>query len=269
MTPNPLAGTGEAAPTPPRPRRVFRRIRVTRTEQLSPHMVRVTFTGDDLSAFAWNGPAAHIKLVFPEAGQVEPALPQPEGPRPNNIRTYTPRRFDPAVPELDVEFVLHGDGPASNWASQVQVGQSLVLAGPGPNYQVDPAADWFLLAGDDTAIPAISTILDALPAATRAIVILEVQDPQEEQALHSAAALEVTWLHRGSNQPDALLEQALRDFSLPSGDGRIYVGAESGAMRRIRQHLLRERGLDARQIVTRGYWKAGATNYTDHDYGTD
>ena len=95
-------------------------------------MVRVTFTGDDLAAFGWNGPAAHIKLIFPEDGQAEPPMPQPDGPRPTRIRTYTPRRFDPAVPELDVEFVLHGDGPASTWAAQAQAGQALVLGGPWP-----------------------------------------------------------------------------------------------------------------------------------------
>jgi NADPH-dependent ferric siderophore reductase len=232
-------------------------------------MVRVTFTGDDLAAFGWNGPASHIKLVFPEAGQNEPTMPEPDEFRPNSMRTYTPRRFDPLVPELDVEFVLHGEGPGSNWASQAQVGQGLVLAGPGPNYQIDPVADWYLLAGDDTALPAISSILEALPATTKAYILLEVADVQDEQNLQSPAQLEVTWLHRGSNQPDAVLEQALRDFKLPPGKGRVYVGSEAAAMRRMRQHLLRERDLDASRIVTRGYWKLGATNYTDRDYGTD
>lgn len=269
MTSNSPTRPGDTASTSPRPRRVFRRIRVTRIEQLTPHMVRVTFTGDDLAAFAWNGPAAHIKLVFPEAGQTEPAMPQPDGPRLPNVRTYTPRRFDPTGPELDVEFVLHGDGPASDWASQVQVGQGLVLAGPGPNYQIDPAADWYLLAGDDTAIPAISSILDALPTATKAYVLLEVADAQEEQTLQSAAELDVAWLYRGSRPADAALEQAVHDFPLPAGNGRIYIGCESGVMRRIRQHLLRERGQDAARLVTRGYWKLGDINYTDHDYGTD
>jgi NADPH-dependent ferric siderophore reductase len=103
--------TSEGADVPPpRRRRVMRRVRVTRVEQLSPRMVRVTFTGDDLGAFAWNGPAAHIKLIFPEDGQTEPLMPQPDGPRSTRMRTYTPRRFDPAVPELDVEFVLHAEG---------------------------------------------------------------------------------------------------------------------------------------------------------------
>lgn len=268
--------TAEAPPSsesagPPRRRRVMRRVHVTRVEQLSPRMVRVTFTGDDLGTFGWNGPAAHIKLIFPEEGQAEPTPPAPDGPRPTRMRTYTPRRFDPSVPELDVEFVLHGEGLASAWAAQAEVGQVLYLSGPGPNYHIDPDAAWFLLAGDDTALPAIATILDALPAGARARVLLEVADAHEERPLASAAQLDVTWLHRGGDvaRADAALEAAVRAEPLPAGAGRVYVGCEAAAMRRIRRHLLEERGLDPATIVTRGYWKLGATNYTDHDYGTD
>jgi NADPH-dependent ferric siderophore reductase len=261
---------GADAP-PPRRRRVMRRVQVTHVEQLSPRMVRVTFTGDDLGAFAWNGPAAHIKLIFPEDGQAEPPMPQPDGPRSTRMRTYTPRRFDPAVPELDVDFVLHGDGPASAWAAQAKVGQALILAGPGPNYQIDPDADWFLLAGDDAALPAIETILDALPAEAQVRVLLEVVDEHEERPLSTAAQLDITWLHRAaySAQVGIALENAVRTMQLPTGNGRVYIGCEAAAMRRIRKHLLQERGLDPATIVTRGYWRLGAVDYTDHDYGTD
>lgn len=267
--PAPVSSTQEQAP--PRRRRVLRRVRVVRTEQLSPRMVRVTFTGDDLAAFAWNGPAAHIKLAFPEPGQTEVPLPEPDGPRPATMRTYTPRRFDPAVPELDIEFVLHGDGPASAWAAQAEPGQGLLLAGPGPSYQIVPDAAWFLLVGDDAALPAIQTILDALPAGVRAHALLEVAAAGEERPLATAAQLDVTWLHRDPDpaRADAALEAAVRAFALPDGAGRVYVGGEAAAIRRIRRHLLQDRGLDSATIVTRGYWKLGATNHTDHDYGTD
>lgn len=264
----PSSAQGADAP-PPRRRRVMRRVRVTRVEQLSPRMVRVTFTGDDLSAFTWSGPAAHIKLIFPEDGQAEPAMPEPDGPRPARMRTYTPRRFDPTIPELDVEFVLHGEGPASSWAAQAQLGQVLILSGPGPSYQIDPGADWLLLAADDAALPAIQTILDALPPTTRVHALLEVADAHEERSLSTDAQLDITWLHRNGQRADATLEAAIRNLSLPEGNGRIYVGCEAGAMRRIRRHLLEEGGLDPATIVTRGYWKQGETNYTDRDYGTD
>jgi NADPH-dependent ferric siderophore reductase len=271
MTTDTLSTSDGADAPPPRRRRVMRRVRVTRVEQLSPRMVRVTFTGDDLGTFAWNGPAAHIKLIFPEEGQTEPLMPQSDGLRSTRMRTYTPRRFDPTVPELDVEFVLHGDGPASSWAAQAKVGQALILGGPGPNYQIDPDVQWFLLAGDDAALPAIETILDALRAEARVRVLLEVVDEHEERPLSTAAQLDNTWLHRGPSpaEADTALEAAVRAMQLPAGNGRFYVGCEAAAMRRIRKHLLQERGLNPATIVTRGYWKLDAVDYTDHDYGTD
>ena len=249
----------------------MQRVRVTRVVQLTPHMVRVTLTGDDLGAFGWNGPAAHIKLVFPEAGQAEPLLPEPDGPRPTRMRTYTPRRFDPAVPELDVEFLLHGDGPASAWAAQAQPGQGLLLSGPGPSYPIAPDAEWFLLAGDDAALPAIETILAALPTGVPVRAVLEVMDAREERSLATPARLDVTWVHRDPDpaRADAALEAALFAMPLPAGNGRIYIGCEATAMRRIRAHLLHERGLDPATLITRGYWRREATNYTDRDYGTD
>lgn len=254
-----------------RRRRVMRRVTVSHVQQLSPRMVCVTFTGDELAPFVWNGPAAHIKLVFPEEGHAEPAIPQPDGPRPTRMRTYTPRRFDPSLPELDVAFVLHGDGPAAQWAAQARPGQMLILGGPGPSYQIDPDAEWFLLAGDAAALPAIETILEALPAGVLARVIVAVADEREERPLTSAAQLQVTWLPQDGNatQADGALEAAVRTLALPVGNGRIYLGCEAAAMRRLRRHLLVERHLDPSRIVTRGYWKLGAVNYTDHDYGTD
>jgi NADPH-dependent ferric siderophore reductase len=87
--------------------------------------------------------------------------------------------------------------------------------------------------------------------------------------MYSDAQLDITWLHRGAHPADTALEDAHRTVEFPAGNGRIYVGCEAAAMRRIRTHLLHERGLDPATIVTRSYWKLGAVDYTDHDYGTD
>ena len=239
-TPSPTAD-GAAQPAPRR-RRPLRRVCVADVARLTPQMVRVTFTGDDLAAFTWNGPAAHIKLGFPEAGQAEPPPPTPDGPRPSIMRTYTPRRFDPAVPELDVEFVLHGDGSAAAWAAQARVGQILLLGGPGPSYQIERDAEWFLLLGDDAALPALATILEALPAGARARALIEVANLGEERTLATPAHLDLTWLHR-TTEADAALEESVRAIQLPAGDGRIYVGGDaphpptpdSGARRRSEQ----------------------------------
>ena len=229
---------------------------VKRVQRLTPRMVRVTFTSPELEAFGWNGPAAHIKLIFPT---------------PAAIRTYTPRRFDAATRELDVDFVVHGEGPASAWAAQAEVGQTLMIAGPGRNYVIDPRVEWYVLAGDDTAIPAISTILEVLPPTALATVLLEVVDAPEEHAIHSTGKASITWLHRGEDpsQAGALLEKNIRALELPSGAGRVYVACEAGAMRRIRRHLLAERSLDRDHVVTRGYWRLGETDHPDGDYGQD
>jgi NADPH-dependent ferric siderophore reductase len=242
---------------------------VKRVAHLTPRMVRVTFTSPELGQFGWNGPAAHIKLIFaqPAASADAPAA---EAPRPT-MRTYTPRRFDNAARELDVDFILHGEGPASAWAAQAAVGQTLTIAGPGRHYVIDPTAEWFLLAGDDTAIPAIATILESLPATVMARVFLEVVAGDDEIEMPSHPNATITWLYRGPDLKDAgvPLERSVRDFPLPPGNGRIYVACEAGAMRRIRAHLLTDRAVSREHLVTRGYWKLGAVDHPDGDYGQD
>jgi NADPH-dependent ferric siderophore reductase len=257
-----------AAPPAGKPRKPRYPATVSRVQKLTPRMVRVTFSSPELAEFGWNGPAAHIKLIF---GDVSVGLAPPEGgPRPT-MRTYTPRRFDRDSRELDVDFVLHGVGPASTWASQAAVGQRLTVAGPGRNYVVDPSATRFLLVGDESAIPAISTILEHLPASARATVLLEVIDAAEEHEIAHGPNVTVRWLHRGedASKAGALLESAVRELDFGSEAYRVYVACEAAAMRKIRRHLLTERGMSRDHIVTRGYWKRGATDHPDGDYGQD
>jgi len=257
------------APAPTKPRRPRFLATVKRVEHLTPRMVRVTFTSAELADFGWNGPAAHIKLIIgsPPAGTAPTAA---DAPRPT-MRTYTPRRFHRDARELDVDFILHGEGPASEWAAQAAVGQTLTIAGPGRSYAVDANAEWFLLAGDDTSIPAISTILESLPPSASATVFLEVVDRNDEVDIPARANTAVTWLHRGADpkQAGGPLEASLRNYPLPAGSGRIYVACESGAMRRIRAHLLTDKTINREHVTTRGYWKLGATDHPDGDYGQD
>lgn len=260
----------ETPPKRTRPRPNPRRITVRQVQQLSPRMRRVTFEGDDLSSFVWSGPAAHMKVIFPEpGGDVVPEY-SPDGPRPTTMRTYTPRRFDAAAHTLEVDFVVHGEGPASTWIAQAQVGQQLVMMGPAPGYSVDPDADWYVLAGDDAALPAIETLLEAIPEGARVSVFLEVVADDEIRTLPGAKHADVRWLTRDAAQPagSALLE-ALAAFSWPIGEGRIYVGCEAEAMRRIRRVVVEASGLDRDRVITRGYWRIGAVNHPDHDYAKD
>jgi NADPH-dependent ferric siderophore reductase len=184
-----------------RPRSNPRRIEVLAVRKLSPRMRRVTFGGSDLASFAWSGPAAHIKIIFPEPGSgVDTvAIPDPDGPRPTTTRTYTPRSFDAAACTLDVDFVLHGHGPASTWAEQAKAGQQLVLMGPGRGYEIDPDAPWYVLIGDDAALPAIETILAELPPGMGVTVLLEVAETDEARTLAGAPGADIRWIARGAD----------------------------------------------------------------------
>lgn len=256
------AGTAPPTAKPKKPRYA---VTVQAVRQLSPRLRRITFTGDDLERFAWNGPAAHIKIILdPTGGPGGRAL----------MRTYTARRYDGARRELDVDFVLHGEGPASTWAEQARPGQILAIAGPGKAYAIDPAATHYLLLGDDSALPALATLLEALPATAQVTVFLELAHDADRAGLDAThPGLTLHCLLRGDDPHAAgeALLAALRQHDLPpdAASSRIYVACESGAVRRIRQHLLAERGWPAGQLVTRGYWKLGATDHPDRDYGED
>jgi NADPH-dependent ferric siderophore reductase len=234
-------------------------------------MRRITLTGSELEGFPPTGPASYIKLIFPEPGQTEPTRPLPDGPRAVSMRTYTPLAVRPEALEVDVDFVLHGEGPASTWAAQAQPGQVLYLMGPGPGYPVDTQAAQHLLIADDSALPAVETILAMLPASAGAQVLLEVITASEQRPLHSAARLDVQWLARGTDHRLAglPLENALRALPPISPEAHIYLACEAAAMRRLRKLLIDELGVDRGRIVGRGYWKLDVVNHPDHDYGDE
>jgi NADPH-dependent ferric siderophore reductase len=252
-----------------RPRRARYGSVVQRIEKLTPRMLRVVFSGPELAGFAWNGPAAHIKLIL--------GSPAAEGER-SLSRTYTPRHFDAARHELTVDFVLHGEGPASSWASQAQVGQPMMIAGPGRCYTLDAEAQWLLVAGDESAIPAIATILEVVPDSLRTQVLIEVNDAADEFAIAPPRSnVDLRWLHRAqpltghtAGAPAGVeLGAAVATFQPPTGPGRVYVACEADAMRKIRRQLLVDGALPREWVTTRGYWKQGATDHPDRDYGED
>jgi NADPH-dependent ferric siderophore reductase len=240
-----------------------RLLQVRRSERITPRMVRVTLGGDELAGFSGEGPDRRIKMFFPVAGQARPAVPRatsggplwPAGePRPA-IRTYTVRRFDAAAGELDVDFVLHeGHGPAAAWARDAQPGAWVGVSEPGGRYEPDPAADFHVVIGDETALPAVATVLEALPAGVPTLALLEVADAGEEQKLPGAAQLH--WAHRGDREPGAPLAAAVRAAEFPAGDGQAWLSGESMCVRDLRKHLLDERGLDRRRVYATGYWRA-------------
>lgn len=262
---------------PKRERPAPRPVAVVRSERIAPRVQRVTFGGPGLDGFAITTPTGHIKLFLPADGESDVALPTrgPDGlvwpqDRPRGaVRTYTPRRFDAERRELDVEFFLHGSGPASTWAARAAPGDRAAIAGQGRGYDPDPGAPWFVLAGDESALPAIGMILEALPRTAAAHVYAEVASFAEEQPLPAHPLTITNWVHRDGAAPGARLEDAVRRMVMPHGDGRVWVAGEAAMIRRVRRHLLGERGLQPGQVVTRGYWQEGAADHPDHDYGDD
>lgn len=248
-------------------------------ERLTPRVTRLTLHSPELAGFQPAPPGSHIKLILPAPGQTEP--PQPvryegrqavfaEGVTPPLMRTYTPLRFDARRRELEVELLLHGDSPAARWLRGAQVGQRIVVAGPRGGWQPPQDGDAYLVAADDTAIPAATQVIRELPGRPCAVVF-EAEDAAERRSLPGMADDLPQWRFRqpGRLAAGAALEAAVREFPFPPGRVYVWVALESGVMRRIRRHLIETVGLPAEQLVTRGYWKQGAGNYRDGDYGRD
>ena len=250
-----------------RPAPVFHPVSVADISELTPRMRRITFTGEKLADYPNDGPATHFKLLLPAPGQAEVALPTtgPDGlvwpdPRPLR-RTYTPRYVDRDGRRLVVDFVLHGDGgPASKWAAAARVGDQVVVTGARGAYRIDPDAGWTLLVADETALPAVGTILDDAPAGARVLLVAEVADEAEELKFDTAADLSVVWCHRGAGHdgPGTLAAQAVQDMDgLPGGRGACWIGLEAAAMRTVRRHLLGERDLDRDEDNRLGWRRHG------------
>ena len=254
-------------------------VEVRRVTRLTPGMVRITFGGEQMAGFESKGPAEHIRVFMPDSESGELLLPVmgpegnafPEDRRRPASRAYTPRKWNPKTEELDIDIALHADGPGSAWASRVQEGDIAVISGrPGGAYFPDVDADWYLIGGDEAALPAIGTLLEALPASIRAYVVAEVRDADEEQEVESTAGLQILWVHRRAGEmPGRALAAAMREAELPQGRGCVWVSCEATTMREIRRHFIEERGLDRSMLRTQGYWKAGDSDHPDHDMGED
>ena len=265
----PTERVGRRGPLPVK----LRLLEVRRVTQVSPHMRRITVGGPELEGFQSPGADDHVKLFFAAPGQKKPTLPvlgpqglaMPEGAEKPASRDYTPRRYDAARGELDIDFVMHGEGPAASWAARAQPGDFLGVGGPRGTLYVADDFDWYLLAGDASALPAIVRRLEELPAHARAFAFIEVADASEEQRFNTQAQVTVTWLHRNGAEAGTtkLLEKALRELQLPPGDGFTWVAGEATTLKPIREHLTQERGLRKEWVKVTGYWKRGEGDHHD------
>jgi NADPH-dependent ferric siderophore reductase len=261
-----IAWEGDCAAGTPLP--YFREMRVVSAINVTPRMRRVRLRGSDLSRFAIGG--MHVRLLFPPKSGVVPQWPVTgEDGRPvwskgedrPVMRIYTIREIDVERGEIDIDFVLHeGDStPGSTWAREACPGDIVGVMGPGGGDL--PAADWYLFAGDETALPAISRILAELPAECRATVLLEVADAGEEQPLRSAAALDIRWMYRNGAPAGttSLIEDAIRGTSMPTNEARrfIWVGCEQKSCRCLKKLLRKEWKVPTSEHQVVAYWRAG------------
>ena len=233
-----------------------RKLEVLRVTDVTPKMRRVTLHGPDLTGFISLGTDDHVKLIFATTPEEQAALENfvpgspSDGPKPV-MRDYTPRRYDPASGELDIDFVLHGEGPAATWAEQAEPGQFLHIAGPRGSMIVPDIFDSYLLIGDETALPAIARRLEGLPANRSALVLVEVADQGEQQVFDSQAQVDVIWIVRGEQN----LLDVTRRLEMPEGKLYAWVATESGLSRKLRRVLLDEFGLEEEFVKAAGYWR--------------
>jgi NADPH-dependent ferric siderophore reductase len=239
-------------------------VRVRGVRRITPRMVRVTLGDADLAC-----PTADscVKLFFPLPGKEEPELVAPVAgdvvtwyreylATPDDIRppmrTYTVRSNRPDRREFDVDFVLHRPGgPASSWAEAAEPGNRVAFLGPTGVHPIPPGAGWLLLIGDETAVPAIGSIIESTPPGTAVRAFAEVAGPEEHQRFSPAASLDLRWVHGGG------LLDAVRRAEFDGRDGFAWVAGEAGLVRSLRRHLVGERGFAKSAVAFHGYWRKG------------
>lgn len=236
-----------------------RHVQLLAREAISPGFVRLTLGGPQMQGFLSAGFDDHTKLILPQPGLDRPNLPQLVDGRPHvdgerpTMRDYTPLNHDAERNTVQIDFALHGTGPAVEWARSAPIGQWLGLAGPRGSMVVEPALAWHWLIGDETAMPAIERRLAELPAGTRAVVRVQVANPADQRAWRSAAALDLQWVPS--------LHEAVAAMDIPAGTGFIWAAGESRAMASLRTAILAKPDANARHMRIAAYWKQGESGH--------
>ena len=263
--------------------RPLQRFEVVGTEQLTPHMVRIVLESKDFDTFVPSKfTDSYVKVVF-VADDVDVAgLPRPltldsfaelPAEKKPSVRTLTVRHVDAASRQIALDVVVHGEhGIAGQWAATAQPGQPIHLMGPGGAYTPDPAADWHLLAGDESALPALSVALEALPADAIGKAFVEVAGPEDEIPLSAPEGVQINWIYRGGRAdlvPEdragdhAPLIEAVKTTQWLPGQVHVFVHGEAQAvMHNLRPYIRKERGVPAKWASISGYWRRGRTEET-------
>jgi NADPH-dependent ferric siderophore reductase len=256
---------------------------VVRREELTAQMFRVVLGGSGFDTFTPSKfTDSYVKLVFVPDEVDMASLPQPltldsfadlPAAKQPVVRTLTVRRADPAAREIAIDVVVHGEhGPAGLWAATAEPGQPVYLMGPSGAYAPDPAADWHLLAGDETALPAISVALEALPGDAIGQAFIEIAGPEDEIALTAPEGVQIDWIYRGGRADligedragdHAPLIEAVKSAPWLPGQVHAFVHGEAQAvMHNLRPYIRKDREVDAKWASISGYWRRGRTEET-------
>lgn len=225
-----------------------RTLQVIASRYITPNMLRITLGGAEIATFPEGQESAYIKLMFPGMNGAKDLM-----------RTYTVRHQ--RADEFDVDFVIHGDGgPASNWAQQARPGDSIRVGGPGPKKLVDNTSDWFLLAGDMTALPAMSVSIEQLPNDARGYAVIEVAEEGDIQTLAHPPAVTLHWLVNPRPGKDSrILINRVRELAWLPGRPSIWAACEFSEMRELRRYFKDERQVARQDLYISSYWKSGSS----------
>ncbi len=230
-----------------------RNLTVQQKEYLTPHMIRMVLSGPELADFVSLAPDDHIKLFFPSGGD-KPLM-----------RDYTPRSFDTAAQTLTLDFAVHVAGPATSWAKGAKVGDTLEIGGPRGSQVIASVFDWWVLIGDETALPAMGRRVQELAVGTHVITLAAVTSPQDEQKFVTGARHQSHWVHRpetAAANPAPLIEAAQR-LTLPPGRGFVWIAAEASVARALKTYFLHDRNHPAANLKAAGYWVSGEAGADD------
>ncbi|WP_174292763.1 siderophore-interacting protein [Sphingomonas bacterium] len=228
-----------------------RTLTVDTVTRLTPHMLRIGFTGD-LADFVSLSADDHVKLFFPVAGEADA------------MRDYTPRRFDTERGTMTIDFALHDAGVATAWAMVATPGDTLAIGGPRGSAIIPADFDWYWLIGDETALPAIGRWLEEASVLVPVTTFVVVESFADIQAVRSDAAWTPVWVPRdGVSDDAALLQAAMAKHDMPPGDGFVWIAAEASVARAVRGYVLDERRHPREWIKAGGYWVRGKADAHD------
>ncbi len=230
---------------------------VTDTETITSNMQRITLQGEALSHFPRDCEGSYIKLLFNDMGGADLSI-LSEDDRPI-MRTYTIRRFHPETSSIEVDFVRHVTqdlqcGFAARWAMAAQKGDTINIVGPGSISNLNTEADWFFMAADMTALPALSAKIRTLPEEAKGYAVISVMSPDDIQPLHVPAGVELIWLTEGQ-----ALADSVRELEWLDGNASVWCACEFDSMRALRQYFRNEKEVDRENIYISSYWKKGVS----------